>query len=66
MEFIKSPYAEVFFKEFENVSFLNLEDSIWLHLFYFVITIKVFWCFQGVEKGCIGNEWVKTLGQENA
>ena len=20
---------------------------------------KVFWCFQGVEKGCIGNEWVK-------
>ena len=21
----------------------------------------VFWCFQGVEKGCIGNEWVKIL-----
>ena len=20
---------------------------------------KVFWCFQRVEKGCIGNEWVK-------
>ena len=20
---------------------------------------KVFGCFQGVEKGCIGNEWVK-------
>ena len=20
---------------------------------------KVFWCFQGVEKRCIGNEWVK-------
>ena len=19
---------------------------------------KVFWCFRGVEKGCIGNEWV--------
>ena len=19
----------------------------------------VFWCFQGVEKGCFGNEWVK-------
>ena len=19
---------------------------------------KVFWCFQGIEKGCIGNEWV--------
>ena len=22
---------------------------------------KVFCCFQGVEKGCIGNEWVKNL-----
>ena len=21
---------------------------------------KVFWCFQWVEKGCTGNEWVKT------
>ena len=21
--------------------------------------LAVFWCFQGVEKGCIGNEWVK-------
>ena len=20
---------------------------------------KIFWCFQGVEKGCFGNEWVK-------
>ena len=20
--------------------------------------LTVFWCFQGVEKGCIGNEWV--------
>ena len=20
---------------------------------------KVFWCFQGVEKGCIGNEWIE-------
>ena len=22
---------------------------------------EVFWCFQGVEKGCIGNKWVKSL-----
>ena len=22
-------------------------------------THKVFWCFPGLEKGCIGNEWVK-------
>ena len=21
--------------------------------------LSVFWCFQGVEKGCLGNEWVK-------
>ena len=21
--------------------------------------LTVFWCFQGVEKGCIGNEWVE-------
>ena len=20
---------------------------------------KVFWCFQGVEKGCIGDKWFK-------
>ena len=24
---------------------------------------KVFWCFQGVKKGCIGNEWVN--GKDN-
>ena len=23
--------------------------------------LTVFWCFQGVEKGCIGNEWVKVF-----
>ena len=23
--------------------------------------LTVFWCFQGVEKGCIGNEWVKQI-----
>ena len=23
---------------------------------------KVFWFFQGVEKGCIGNEWVNASG----
>ena len=28
-------------------------------------TSKVFWCFQGVEKGCIGNEWVKVDGEYN-
>ena len=23
--------------------------------------LTAFWCFQGVEKACIGNEWVKTF-----
>ena len=23
--------------------------------------LTVFWCFRGVEKGCIGNEWVKEI-----
>ena len=23
--------------------------------------LKVFWCFQGVEKRCIENEWIKTF-----
>ena len=22
---------------------------------------KVFWCFRGVEKGCIGNEWFNEI-----
>ena len=25
---------------------------------------KVFWCFQAVEKGCIGNKWVNMLQTE--
>ena len=34
-----------------NVPFLNpLKKSK---------NLKVFWCFQEVEKGCIGNKWVK-------
>ena len=24
---------------------------------------KVFWCFQGVEKGCLGDKWVKFCGR---
>ena len=27
--------------------------------------LTVFWCFQGVEKGCIGNEWVSTWILQN-
>ena len=25
--------------------------------------LSVFWCFQGVEKGCIGNRWVKSSAE---
>ena len=24
-------------------------------------SLTVFWCFRGVEKGCIGNKWVNTI-----
>ena len=24
----------------------------------YLVHLTVFWCFQGVEKGCIGSEWV--------
>ena len=27
--------------------------------------LTVFWCFQGVEKGYIGNEWVKECSSKN-
>ena len=26
---------------------------------------KVFWCFQGVEKGYIGNEWINQGAQDS-
>ena len=32
-------------------------------VFYYLKTLenrKFFWCFQGVEKGCTGNEWIKS------
>ena len=28
--------------------------------------LSVFWCFQGIEKGCIGNEWGKSAGEKEA
>ena len=31
----------------------------------FPVYRKVFWCFQGVEKGCIGSEWVNMWKHEN-
>ena len=34
-------------------------DTSFLHPLKTSENCKVFWCFQGVEKWCIGNEWVK-------
>ena len=28
--------------------------------------LRVCWCFEGVEKGCIGNEWVKETKSGNS
>ena len=59
---------------FCRCSFKNLcfNSKWWIKCFYqfflsatFLYPLKtsenliVFWCFQGVEKGCIGNKWVK-------
>ena len=30
----------------------------------FIYYLAVFWCFQGVEKGCIGNKWVEGTKQK--
>ena len=50
----------------ENIPFSSMTPFILLvsaffmeKVSVFVKNIKVFWCFQGVEKGCIGNKWVK-------
>ena len=42
--------SSVFIPLITNAPFLYLLDTKENH--------KVFWCFQGVEKGCIGNKWV--------
>ena len=48
-------------------SFTSLLEQSFINVFFpkspFLSPLKtenlaVFWCFQGVEKGCIGNEWV--------
>ena len=42
---------------------LNINPFVPNALFLYPLKIsencKVFWCFQGVEIGCIGNKWVK-------
>ena len=47
----------IFFNQFvPNASFLYpLKTSE---------NLKVFWCFRGVEKDCIGNEWVNEAAIE--
>ena len=37
-----------------------IPNTIFLYLLKTSENLKVF-CFQGVEKGCIGNKWVKSL-----
>ena len=43
-----------------SVFFINpfLPNAHFLYPLKTSENLMVFWCFQGVEKGCIGNEWV--------
>ena len=36
-------------------------NALFLYLLKTPESRKVFYCFQGVEKGCTGNKWVKAL-----
>ena len=36
-----------------------ISNAPFLYLMKTSENLTVFWCFQGVEKGCIGNEWIK-------
>ena len=42
-----------------SVCFLIFNPFVPNALFIYPQDLTVFWCFQGLEKGCIGNEWVK-------
>ena len=41
----------------------TLQNALFSHgnAFFPNSQCKVFWCFQGVEKGCIGSEWIKNV-----
>ena len=48
----------------EQVTSQELSSLIWIDLeqsycfMQMLINLTVFWCFQFIEKGCIGNKWV--------
>ena len=50
----------VFFtsRVFRNIFKLFVLNAAFLYPLKTSEDLKVFWCFQGVEKGCIGKEWV--------
>ena len=50
-------YQSIFYSKITKDS---LTHSFPMHPFPTPWKCKVFWCFQRVEKRCIGNEWVKT------
>ena len=50
------------FKPFVSNAPLYLFSTVFLYGFSLrFLYFTVFWCFQGVEKGCIENEWVKEI-----
>ena len=49
---------------FGNHAFNLFQYPLTILTYSFPMHPSVFWCFQGVEKGCIGNEWVKLIHEE--
>ena len=55
----------VFFtsRVFRNIFKLFVLNAAFLYPLKTSEDLKVFWCFQGLEKGCIGKEWVNVFGK---
>ena len=56
--------SQEFFNDFVDrfgTTYLNpfIPNALFLYPLKTSENLKIFWCFQGVEKGCIWNEWVK-------
>ena len=54
--------ATIFIEHFRWLILLLINPFVSNALFLYLLKTsenrKVFWCFQGAEKGCIGNKWV--------
>ena len=60
------PFADKIFIYQRNILYINpfVPNAPFLYPLKTSENLTVFWCFQGIEKGRIGKEWVKTIWQE--